>query len=105
MANELFVPSIILCLILAYLTGILTVVGVALLNRPAGVPYVIVLEAKEPTPATPAEPPPQRSQVIHEQQSQATFSGEQSVKTAVEENLAEAFTTLRYKAHDEALNG
>lgn len=80
MANELFLPSIVLCLILAYITGVLTVVGAALLNRPSSAPYVIVIASKDPAPKQPepeptANPSPARSRVIHEQ-SQATFSGD-----------------------------
>ena len=94
MTNELYLPLIVLCFILAYLTGILTVVGMALINRPAAKTFVIVFNGEEDAPV--ADNSPSRTQTIHEQ-SQATFSSEADVKTLINEGLAQGFSALDAK--------
>ena len=95
MTNELYLPLIVLCFILAYLTGILTVVGMALINRPAAKTFVIVFGGEEEE-APVADNSPSRTQTIHEQ-SQATFSSEADVKTLINEGLAQGFSALDAK--------
>lgn len=97
MANELYVPLIILCFILAYLTGILTVVGMALITRPDAYAFTFVIDGQEE--ASTADEPPSRTQTIHEK-SQATFSSEADVKAAIHEGLAQGFSALDTKLRD-----
>lgn len=88
MAEQLQIPLILLCLILAYLTGVMTVVGAALIGqRPHRGGQVILVMARRKKKTE----PPAKSSVIHETQtvpSQATFSSRAQSEEDLQEELS-----------------
>ncbi|MBX3081728.1 MAG: hypothetical protein KF716_08830 [Anaerolineae bacterium] len=86
MVEQLQIPLVLLCLILAYLTGVMTVVGAALIgSRPRSNGRVILVIVRRKKVEQP------KSSVIHEAQtvpSQATFSSRAQSEDELQEEIA-----------------
>lgn len=92
MVDQLQVPLVLLCLILAYLTGVMTVVGAALIgSRPhRDGPVILVMVRRKKGEGTGDSVP--KSNIIHETQavpSQATFSTRAQSEEELQEEIAE----------------